>query len=98
MVQVVLDDVPDDPLARERLATPDELLAEVGGGPALQAVLDQSPGALQPFFQLGGVRCGWPSSSQVCKCSSPGSPSPMMLWNHQTRAAMMCAAMTQTSR
>jgi hypothetical protein len=58
VVHIVLDDVPDDPLARERLVAPDKLLAKIGGGPAFQAVVDHPPGALQPLFQLGGAALG----------------------------------------
>ncbi len=54
-MQVVLDDVPDNPLARDWAISSLKSLVEVGGCPACQALLNQAPGGLQPGNQFGSV-------------------------------------------
>jgi hypothetical protein len=57
MMEIVGDDVPDNPLACERVVLPfvGKLigLREVGDVPAVERVLDHLPGGLQPSDQLG---------------------------------------------
>ena len=55
MMQFVLDDVPDDPLARDQAFSSLKGPAEIGGRPACQAFLDQAPNRLQPGKQFGSV-------------------------------------------
>ena len=55
MMQVVLDDVPDNPLARDQAISPLKGHVEVGGCSAYQALLDQAPGYFQLHNQFGSV-------------------------------------------
>jgi len=47
VVEIVLDDVPDDPLMRDTGVTSRECLPEVGGRPAGESALDHVPGYLK---------------------------------------------------
>lgn len=55
MMHVVLDDVPDNPLARDQAISPLKGHVDAGGCPACQALLDQAPCCLQTGNQFGSV-------------------------------------------
>ena len=96
MVKIVLDDVPDDPLARECIFAPTEGLIQVGEVPARQAVLDHLPGGVESTGEFGGA--ARVSGGSTTSWARAGLTSPMTLWNHQTRAAIMWAAIMPIER
>src|SRR5579875_1777884 len=55
MVQVMLDHMPDDPLARAGAPTCEKLLIQIVGCPAGQAVAHRPPGNLKPLLEFGGI-------------------------------------------
>ena len=50
MVEIVLDDVPADPLTRDDCVPPWKSLPEVGRRPAGEGILDHVPDCLKAFF------------------------------------------------
>src|SRR5690349_13118417 len=60
VMQVVLQHVPDNPLARlYPIVARWEWLIEVGGRPARQALMHDVPGGFQPLHQFGGALLHW---------------------------------------
>lgn len=55
-------------------------------------------GVGSPFTSSEALRAGAPSSSHASMGARSVLPSPMRLWNHQTRAEMMWAAITPIER
>ena len=48
VVEIELDNVPDDPLARDHSPTSLKSLLKVGGCPSIKSVIDHVPGCLKP--------------------------------------------------
>ena len=57
MVEIVLDNVPDDPLTRDAGVPSWESLPEVGRRPESESALDHVPGCLKTVDQFSGAMC-----------------------------------------